>query len=95
MKTMQEKVKTKIGNKCFENVTGFRYFVVTRTTHSCVRGEIRRLNWGNAGYHLVQNLLSCHFLSQTSGLEYSELKFCPLLYMGVKLSPQIEGKITS
>jgi len=47
---------------------------------------------GNAGYDLVQNLLSCHFLSQTSGLEYSELKFCML---GVKLGLQMEGKNTS
>jgi len=46
MNGMQEKVITKIDNKCFENATGLKYFVVKLTTRSCVPGENRRLNWG-------------------------------------------------
>jgi hypothetical protein len=64
MNRKQEKVIPMIGNKCSENVTGLKYFIVKLTTCNCVPGEIRRLNWGmlatiwcilgNAGYHLVQ-----------------------------------------
>jgi hypothetical protein len=46
MHGMEEKVVTKIDCKCSENVTVFIHFVKPLTAHSCVPGEIRRLNWG-------------------------------------------------
>jgi hypothetical protein len=49
----------KIGNRSFENVSQFRYLGTTITNENLIHEEIkRRLNSGNACYHLVQNLLS-------------------------------------
>jgi ribosomal protein S2 len=44
----------KIGNRCFENVTQFRYLGTTITNQNFIHEEIKmRLNSGNACYHLV------------------------------------------
>jgi ribosomal protein S2 len=49
----------KIGNMCFEKTAQFRYLGTTITNQNLIQEEIkRRLNWGNACYHSVQNLLS-------------------------------------
>jgi ribosomal protein S2 len=49
----------KIDNRCFENVTQFRYLGTTITNQNLIQEEIkRRLNSGNACYHSVHNLLS-------------------------------------
>jgi hypothetical protein len=49
----------KISNRCFENVTQFRYLEMTVTNQNLIQEEIkRRLNLGNACYHSFQNLLS-------------------------------------
>jgi hypothetical protein len=53
-----------MANISFENVAQFTYAGTTITNQSLVQEEIkRRLNSGNACYHLVQNLLSSHLLS--------------------------------
>jgi ribosomal protein S2 len=47
----------KIANRCFENVAKFRYSGTTITNQNLIQEEInRRLNFGNACYHSVQNL---------------------------------------
>jgi hypothetical protein len=47
----------KIGNRCFVSVVQFRYQGTTVTNQNLILEEIkRRLNSGNACYHLVQNL---------------------------------------
>jgi hypothetical protein len=47
----------KIDNRCFENVSQFRYLGMTVTNQNLIQEEIkRRLNSGNACYHSIQNL---------------------------------------
>jgi hypothetical protein len=44
----------KIANRSFENVAQFKYLGMTLTNRNSIQGEIkRRLNSGNACYHLV------------------------------------------
>jgi hypothetical protein len=51
----------KIGNRSFEKMSQFSYFGMTVTIKTLIQEEVKRkLNSGNACYHLVQNLLSSH-----------------------------------
>jgi hypothetical protein len=53
----------KITIKLFENVPQFKYLGTTVTNLNLNQEEIKgRLNYGNACYHSVQNLLSSHLL---------------------------------
>jgi hypothetical protein len=55
----------KIANRSSENVSQFIYLGTTVTDQNLIQEEIkRRLNSGNACYHLVQNLLSSCLLSK-------------------------------
>jgi hypothetical protein len=55
----------KIANRSFENVSQFKYLGTKVTNQNLIQEEIkRRLNSGNACYHLVQNLLSSRLLSK-------------------------------
>jgi hypothetical protein len=52
-----------IANRSFENVSQFKYLRTTVTNKNFIQKEIKkRLNSGNACYHLVQNLLSSRLL---------------------------------
>jgi hypothetical protein len=58
--------RNKKNNRSFENVLQFRYLGMTLTNQNLFPEEInRRLNYGNACYHSVQNLLSSRLLSIT------------------------------
>jgi hypothetical protein len=50
----------------FENVSHFKYLRATVTNGHLIKEEVkRRLNSGNACYHLVENLLSSRLLSKS------------------------------
>jgi hypothetical protein len=56
---MPGNIVTKIANRSFENVAQVTYLGIIVTNQNLIQEEIkRRLNLGNACYHLVQNLLS-------------------------------------
>jgi hypothetical protein len=54
-----------ITNRSFESVPQFKYLGATVANTNFIKEEIkRRLNSGNACYHLVQNLLSSRLMSK-------------------------------
>jgi hypothetical protein len=60
-----QKRDIKIGKRSFENVSQCKYLGTAVTNKNLTQEEIkRRMNSGNACYHLVQNLLSSRLLSK-------------------------------
>jgi hypothetical protein len=61
-----------ISNTSFKNMAELKYFGIIVTNENCINeGIMMRLNFGNACYHSVQNLLySCLILKN---LKYTEL----------------------
>jgi hypothetical protein len=73
----------KIGNRSFENVSQFKYLGMTVTNQNLIQKEIkRRLNSGNACYHLVQNLLSSHLLSKNVKVRIYKTIILPVVLYG-------------
>jgi hypothetical protein len=73
----------KIADRCFENVTQFRYFGMTIANQSLIQKPIkRRLNSGNACYHTAQNLLSSHLLSRNIKIRTCKTLILPVVLYG-------------
>jgi hypothetical protein len=72
----------KIGNRSFKNVSQFKYLGMTVTNQNLIQKDIkRRLNSGNACYHLVQNLLSSRLLSKNMNVRiYKTIILSVVLY---------------
>jgi hypothetical protein len=73
----------KIGNRSFENVSQFKNLGTTVTNQNLIQEEIkRRLNCGNACYHLVQNLLSCRLLPKNVKVRIYKTIILPVVLYG-------------
>jgi hypothetical protein len=73
----------KIGNRKFENVSQFKYFGTTVTNQNLIQEEIkRRLNFGNACYHSVQNLLSSRLMSKNVKIRLYKTIILPVILYG-------------
>jgi hypothetical protein len=70
----------KISNISFENVFQFKYLGTTVANQYLIQEEIkRRLNSGNACYHLVQNLLSSRLLLKNLKIRLYKTIILPLV----------------
>jgi hypothetical protein len=66
------------GNRCYENVAKFSYFVTSVTNQNLIQEEIKRsLNSCNACYHSVQNHLSSRLLSRNIKIRIYETIILP------------------
>jgi hypothetical protein len=73
----------KIGNRSFENVSQFKYLGMAVTNQNLIQEEIkRRLNTGNACYHLVQNRLSSRLLSKNVKARIYKIVILPVVLYG-------------
>jgi hypothetical protein len=73
----------KIAKRSFENVSQFEYLGTTVSNQNLIQEEIkRRLNFGNACYHLVQNLLSSSLLSKNLKIRIYKTILLPVVLKG-------------
>jgi hypothetical protein len=72
----------KVANRCFENVTQFRYLGMTVTNQNFIQEEIkRRVNLGDSYYCSVQNLLtSCQLPKSAKKRKYKTIILLMDLY---------------
>jgi HSP90 family molecular chaperone len=69
-----------IETRSSENVSQFTYVGTTATNQNVIQEESkRRLNSGNACYHLVQNFLSSHLLSKSLKIGLYKIIILPVV----------------
>ena len=70
-------------NSSIERVEELKYLGTTLTDQNSIQEEIKsRLKLGNACYYLVQNLLSCRFLSKHLKIKIYRTIILPLVLYG-------------
>jgi hypothetical protein len=76
----------KVANRCFENISHFKYLGTPLTNQNLIQQEIKgKLNSGNACYHSIQNILSSRLLSRNKKTRTHKTVICLWFCMGVKL----------
>ena len=79
----------KIENRSFEVVDEFKYLGTNLRNQNYIQEEIKsRLKSGNAGYHVVQNLLSSSSLSKDLNVKIYRTIILPVVVYGL-----IKGKV--
>jgi hypothetical protein len=77
-----------IANRISEHVSWFKYLGMTVTSQNIIQKEIkRRLNSGNACYHLVQNLLPSRLLSKNVKIRIYKTIILPVVLYGCETWP--------
>jgi hypothetical protein len=70
----------KIASRSLENVAQFKYLGTRVTRQNLIQGEMkRRLHFGNACYHSVQNLLSSRLLSKNVEIGTYKMTILPVI----------------
>jgi hypothetical protein len=88
-----QKQDIKIANRSLENVSQFEYLGMTVTKQNLIQEEIKkRLNCGNAGYHLVQNLLSSHLLYKNVEIRLHNTIILPVVLYVLNMVSDIKGR---
>jgi hypothetical protein len=83
---MGQKHSIKIANRSFKDVAQFKYLGTTLTDQKYMHKAVKkRLNSGNACYHLVQSLLSSRLLSRNLKVKIYKTVILRVVFMGVKL----------
>jgi hypothetical protein len=73
----------KVANRSYENMSQFKYLGTSVSNQNLIQEEIkRRLNSGNACYHLVQNLLSSRLLLKDVEIRIYKTVIMPLVLYG-------------
>jgi hypothetical protein len=73
----------KLANRRFENVAEFRYLGTTITNQNLIQEEIKKkLNSGNACWHLIQNPLSSRLLSKKLKIRIFKIIILPVVLYG-------------
>jgi hypothetical protein len=86
----------KITNRSFESVAQFIYLGMMVTNQNLIQEEIKRtLNFGNACYHSVQNLLPSHPLYRKVTIRIYNTVILPVVLYGCKIwSPTLRERLS-